>query len=477
MRDPSLKLDPQGFWGPLKGMLKRAFGYQVANKGWDHNDPPPVLSDKKKKELQQATSMETARGTFRTLMDMVGMYWTKSGKHEIAIASALAATTLGMSALSVDVLVEYSEWNRQFMDIFQNVGAIVLQNKETITNELIAANPDLANDAPKLAFEVGQKLFNMPEMSEQFDDFIHKLSVEFPIVVAKYLATAITAFTSAQHLALRWRTWITGKFTNEWLKDKAFYKIKHAYSHIDNPNQRIQEDLDKLTDGVVSISTEGLESLLKLTAFSTLLYTSFGMFNPATLGGPDIDIQGYLFWSALGYAAVGTGALGAIAHSLPKIFRNKQVAEGIYRAGLMSVEQNAEQIALNNGEDREKEVLKAQFNDVVNISKQYINKRKQMMVFNSVHANLGSIIPYIAAAPMFFTGQVTLGQISQTAYAFQQVENSFSFVMNNIQFFASMKANIDRLGTLLSGIRLAHYEKEEQSHPSTNTAPSGPAPK
>ena len=99
-----------------------------------------------------------------------------------------------------------------------------------------------------------------------------------------------------------------------------------------------------------------------------------------------------------------------------------------------------------------------------------------MMIFNSVHANLGSIIPYIAAAPMFFTGQVTLGQISQTAYAFEQVKNSFSFVMNNIQFFSSMKANIDRLGTLLSAIRLAHYEKAEQTAAHQNAPVPKPQP-
>jgi ABC-type uncharacterized transport system fused permease/ATPase subunit len=259
---------------------------------------------------------------------MVGMYWTKSGKHEIAIATTLAAVTLGMSAWSVNVLVEYSEWNRQFMDIFQNVGAIVLQNKEAITKELIANNPALANDATKLAFEVGQKFTNMPEMQVQFNDFLHKLTVDFPIIVGKFIVAAVGAFTAAQHLALRWRTWITGKFTNEWLSNKAFYKLKHVYNNIDNPDQRIQEDLDSLTNGVVSITTEGLQSALSLIAFSSLLYNSFGSFNPAVLGGPDINIQGYLFWTAAVYVALSTGLIGAIARPLAGIFRRKQKTEG-----------------------------------------------------------------------------------------------------------------------------------------------------
>ena len=100
-----------------------------------------------------------------------------------------------------------------------------------------------------------------------------------------------------------------------------------------------------------------------------------------------------------------------------------------------------------------------------------------MILFNSVHANIGSIIPYLASAPLFFAGQITLGAISQTAYAFRQVENSFSFFMNNIHFFSSMKANFDRLGTLHAAIELSHAQAEKQKwvQPETILGMKGPA--
>jgi putative ATP-binding cassette transporter len=137
---------------------------------------------------------------------------------------------------------------------------------------------------------------------------------------------------------------------------------------------------------------------------------------------------------------------------------------------------NSEQIALNNGEEREKEILKEQFTDVVNVSREYINKRKQLIVANSIQGNLASIIPYIAAMPLFFAGQVTLGVVSQTAYAYRQLENSFSFILNNIQFFASMKANIDRLGTLMDVVELSHYESAEQQKANARLGAPPPAP-
>ena len=87
-----------------------------------------------------------------------------------------------------------------------------------------------------------------------------------------------------------------------------------------------------------------------------------------------------------------------------------------------------------------------------------------MITFNAIHANTGSLVPYLAGIPQVASGIINYGQLSQAAQAFRQVENSFSFFMNNTTAFAAAKANVDRLGQLVDGISLARYEELERQY-------------
>ncbi len=282
---------------------------------------------------------------------------------------------------------------------------------------------------PLYARAYGQALFDLPVMQEQFQNLVRALTVDFPVIVAKFVASVAVSFTAGAHLGLRWRKWVTGKIANEYLADKAFYKIKHIYNNVDNPDPRMSEDIDNLTDGIITVGTQGVKSVLSVGLFLGLLLT-FPNVNPAVLGGPDIEIKGYLFGAALFWAALGTGAIGAITATLPKIMRQKKATEGTFRAGLIAVNESAEQIALNNGEESEKQVLRHQFEDVTVIAKQEIKKKKNLLMVNSVLGNMGNTIPWIASAPLFFTGTVSLGQIGQAAQAFRSVENGLSFIQH-----------------------------------------------
>jgi ABC-type uncharacterized transport system fused permease/ATPase subunit len=436
----------------------------------DTTDPDNFVPDNKlKRRLMESSSLETSRSTFRTAMKLIGMYWTKSGPKEFAIATGLAATTLIMSKLTVDTSVDLSYWNRDFINVLTGMNENSQALRTALIEQLYGTDPSLYPDKEVIDRAIGEQIIDDEATQAAMAQFNTKLLTEFPIMVGKYLVTAITAFTSAQHLALRWRTWITGKITNEWLKHKAAYKLRHGYTNIDNPDQRIQEDLDAITDFTVSITTEGMQNALTLGAFLPILW-AMGSFNPAFVGGPDIEIPGFMTWAAVTYAAVGTGILGAIAYKLPGIRRRKQATEGTFRAGLMSNDQQSEQISLANGEGQEKALLKEQFGGkdgttgVVGVSREYINKRKQMITFNSVHANFGSLVPYIAGIPQLASSIINYGQLSQAAQVFRNVENSFSFFMNNITAFAATKANVDRLGQLVDGIELARYEKLEKDY-------------
>jgi len=209
-----------------------------------------------------------------------------------------------------------------------------------------------------------------------------------------------------------------------------------------------------------------------------------GSFNPAFLGGPDIQIDNFLTWSALGYAAVGTGIITAISYSLPKLGRKLQKTRGDHRASMVSVHSQPEQISISNGEAREKEILKDQYEKVVNVDKKFISKRMQLMTVNSVFGNVGSYVPLLLAAPQYFSGIITYGEVTQAASIFRRVEGAFEFLKNNIPAAASFKADVDRMAQLIDGIELAKYETLEKEYykrkqnigqdPSAPVQPVGP---
>lgn len=286
---------------------------------------------------------------------------------------------------------------------------------------------------------------------------------QFGLLLGKFLAYALPSFYTAQHLALRWQTWMTGKMCNEWRKYNAAYKIKFRHTNIDNPDQRIQENLLNITDFVVSTTTEGMQNALQLAIFLPML-AAMGSFNPAFLGGPDVTINNFLTWAALGYAAVGTGVLGAIAYKLPSLKRRFQEANGSFRAALMSLHSQPEQIALARGDEQEKEILKEKHAPVVDVSCEYINMNTKMLTFNSIHSNIGAYIPLLLAAPQYFAGIINFGQVSQAAGIFRRVEGSFEFIKSNIAAFSGFKAALDRTAQLTDALELARYEELEKRY-------------
>ncbi|MFM9500835.1 hypothetical protein ACKI1Q_45630, partial [Streptomyces galilaeus] len=53
-----------------------------------------------------------------------------------------------------------------------------------------------------------------------------------------------------QRFIIRWRVWLTRRLTADWLTDRAYYRNRFVEPSVDNPDQRIQQDIDMFTTGV-----------------------------------------------------------------------------------------------------------------------------------------------------------------------------------------------------------------------------------
>lgn len=194
----------------LKNKLSATFGLMSANTGWDHKEPPPKLSPEKKKDLLASSSLETPRSVLRGVWGVIKPYWTKSGAKEIAIASALLGTTLGMSYEQVQMRVDYSKWSGALVNagvsIFQEATASREKNLPIILEQLpelkklLDGDPELAEiikqypdrdamiENPKLkaVFAIGEQDTTQNKANREFRQYVAEQYPGMPDIVQHY---------------------------------------------------------------------------------------------------------------------------------------------------------------------------------------------------------------------------------------------------------------------------------------------------
>lgn len=196
-------------------------------------------------------------------------------------------------------------------------------------------------------------------MNAQFYNALQSKNVhDFPPLLMQFSALAFGFIILAvygrylrQMLGFRWRQWLTDRFLNEWLGDRAFYRIERDRL-ADNPDQRITDDLQSFATTTLSLSLDLLSTVVTLVSFITILWSLAGALT-FTLGGTPIAIPGYMVWAAALYAVAGSLVIQKVGHPLVSINYQQQRVEADFRFGLIRVRENAEQIAFYDGEKTE----------------------------------------------------------------------------------------------------------------------------
>lgn len=342
-----------------------------------------------------------------------------------------------------------------------------LQERITTSSSEIMDLLNKAKEGQIIIDDLGQlmsgDIIATTKVTENVNHLKNDVPRSFGSLLGQFLLYALPAAYTAQHLALRWETWMTGKMTHEWLKYGAAYNQKYQHTNIDNPDQRISENLSQITKFATDVTTDGMQNFLTLLAFVPIL-NAMGNFNPSSLGGPDIMIPNFMTWAAFGWSATTAMVIGAIAYTLPKLNRDVQHASGDFRAGLISVQSQPEQISLAQGEKFEQGRLTKIHRKAVEIKDKFIHKSMQMMAFNSVEANVGNYVPYFFTVPLGLGAMLSFGTAMQAAGIFRTVDRSVDFIKRTIPQFAVVKANIDRVAQEIDVIELTKYEMLEKEY-------------
>ncbi len=324
-------------------------------------------------------------------------------------ARGLLAAIVALNLAAVYMLVLINDWNRLFYDALQN---------------------------------------------KQQDVFWTQLG-RFTWIAFAYIIIAVYKFYLTQLLEVRWRAWLTAHYTTRWLTGHAFYRMELTRftqpeavagnsQSPDNPDQRIQEDLNLFTSYSVSLSMGLLNALVTLVSFVGILWGLSGAFG-FTFNGARYEIPGFMVWMAVLYCLVGSVLTHYIGRPLISLNFQQQRYEADFRHHMARVREYSESIALDKGEAVERKQLDGRFGKVLANYLRLLAAQKRLTWFTTGFGQAAVVFPFIVAAPRFFSGAIQLGELMQIASAFGRVQDSLSWFVDNYDRLASWRATTDRL--------------------------------
>lgn len=235
----------------------------------------------------------------------------------------------------------------------------------------------------------------------------------------------------AERLSLLWREWMTCVFVKRYFLNHAYYRLQSS-SHVDNPDQRISEDVKSFTTGVLGYLLTLINSLITLICFLGVLWS----------------ISWKLPVGLFFYTSIGTLLSIFIGRRLVGLHFKQYQKEADFRYALIRVRDNAESIAFFRGEKREHRHLLLSFKEVVSNTFQIIGWNRNLGFFTSSYNYIALILPLIIVGPMYMRGSVEFGVVTQAGGAFAQVIVALSVVITQFEGLSAFAASIKRLGEL-----------------------------
>ena len=266
----------------------------------------------------------------------------------------------------------------------------------------------------------------------------------FATLATVYVVRALLSFYWRQAFRIRWRIWLTHLLMERWLHKQSYYRSQYVRESIDNPDQRIQQDVESFVGSSLALSMGLLDSVVSLFSFSIILWSLSGSL---TVFGWTIP-RAMVFVVYL-YVVVSTVFAVRIGRPLIRLnFLNEQFSAN-FRYALIRLREYGESIAFFQGEAVERDNLFMRFGRVIHNMWAILFRSIKFQGFNFAVSQAAVGFPFIVQAPRLLSRQIGLGDVMQTAQSFGQVESALSFFRTSYDDFAGYRAVINRLSGFL----------------------------
>ena len=271
----------------------------------------------------------------------------------------------------------------------------------------------------------------------------------FSLVLVAYAPQFAGYVYLRDRLGLNWRRWLTDRFVDNYFQNRAYYDLNSGAPEIDNPDQRIAEDVKSFTSESLNLALVIVESVLAIAAFGGVLWR----ISP--------NLVGFLVL----YAVVGTLAtVGVFGKALVRLNFAQLKKEADFRFSLVRIRENAEAIAFYQGEEQESSQVKNRFMAAFENYKRLILWQLNLNVLTNAYEFIPFILPALVVAPSIFAGDMEVGKVSEAQGAFIRVFFSLNLIVARFQELTTFGAGIERLYTFSSYLQV-HEDDIQEPHP------------
>jgi len=278
----------------------------------------------------------------------------------------------------------------------------------------------------------------------------------FLILAVVHVILTLSDIYVTQRFIMRWRIWLSHRLIDDWLGDFAYYRRQFLRQPNDNPDQRIQQDIDIFTTGVggqpnnpaydsgSTLLFGAVAAVLSVISFGAILW---GLSGPLTVGG--LTLPRALFWIVIVYVLAATVIAFVIGRPLIRLSFLNELRSAGFRYALVRVRDASAAIGLYRGENVERRLLGSRLGDVMTNYAGWLNRMVRFKAWNLTVSQAINPLPYVVQAPRLFASEISFGDVIQSATAFVTIHNALSFFREAYDEFASYRAAVIRLDGLV----------------------------
>jgi putative ATP-binding cassette transporter len=376
----------------------------------------------------------------------MGMNWNQELLNSALWLGKTFAITLVVFVLVMAVLARTTVWGRQFWSLS---GGYFSPNRSW---------RPLLGVALLLLFTLFSVRMNVL-FSYWYNDFYSALQALdqpkfwfslnlFGVLAAVHVVRALLNAYINGAFTIHWRQWLNDRTVTEWMDHQAYYLGRFAQPAVDNPDQRIQQDVTTLVTTTLSLALGLVSSVVSMYEFTGILWN---LSASMTVFGTEVP-RAMVFLVYL-YVLVATTFAIWIGRPLIGLnFLNEKLTAN-YRYLLVRLREYGESVALYRGESVEKHGLLSSFSAVIGNAWALLWRGLKFDGYNLCVSQVAVIFPFIIQAPRLFAGTIKLGDVMQTSQAFGQVEGALSFFRSSYDGFAGYRAVLDRLSGFETNVK------------------------
>jgi len=281
----------------------------------------------------------------------------------------------------------------------------------------------------------------------------------FGLITLGAIVSTACQYYFGQTLQIRWRRWLTERYVAIWMAEGRHYRLRFVDNTVDNIHLRIANDVLLFLQRTHELGTGLLNSIVALFSFAIILW-GLSASTPLPIFGTDWAFPGYLIWTALAYAGIGTAVAHLIGWRLIPLQFSQQRYESDFRFAIARVTDNAEPVALMAGEAVEREELRTRFWRLVRNWTALVQRQTRLIAFTAGYGHVSTVFPILVVSPAYLTGAITLGALVQAHLAFQRVEGAFAFCIGAYPKIAEWKAIMDRLAQFEAAMKVVDTHRD-----------------